>query len=51
MLSINPDAASRKDVARLADELMEARRLLVEVLEGSDMTVPIGVFLAHGEER
>lgn len=31
-LSVNPDAASRDDIARLASELMECRRLLCEFL-------------------
>jgi hypothetical protein len=33
MLSIHPDAASRDDVARLASELMEARRMITEILD------------------
>ncbi len=33
MLSINPDAATRNDVFRLAGELMEARHLLCEISE------------------
>ena len=35
MISINPDAASEGDIARLAAELMEARGLLKEVVEYS----------------
>lgn len=33
MLSINPDAATRDDVARLATELMECHRLMLESVE------------------
>lgn len=32
MLSINPDAATREDIARLAAELMEARYELLRLL-------------------
>jgi len=31
MLSINPDAATRDDVARLAAELMEAKRCMQDI--------------------
>jgi hypothetical protein len=33
MLSVNPDAANRNDVARLAAELMEANRNYEELIE------------------
>ena len=33
MLSINPDAATREDIARLAAELMEARHELLRLSE------------------
>lgn len=36
MLSIHPDAAHRDDIARLAADLMEARRLLGEFLFFAD---------------
>lgn len=40
MLSVHPDAATRQDVAQLAAELMECRRLLCHVwnhMHGQDM--------------
>lgn len=49
MLSINPDAATKEDVARLASELMEARRLLLGYMDNDDIMVEVGVFLAYQE--
>ena len=34
VLSINPDMATRDDIARLASELMEARQMLAALREG-----------------
>ncbi len=50
MLSVNPDAASRQDVARMAAELMEARHMLDEMLEGSDIIAEAAVFVSTAEE-
>lgn len=36
MLSINPDAASRDDIARLATELMECRDAITEAIENCE---------------
>ena len=50
MLSIHPDAASRDHVARLASEYMEARRLLAEAVEGSDIIAEAAVLLYSKDE-
>jgi hypothetical protein len=54
MLSVNPDAATRHDVAYLAAELMEARRLLclaLEIMRRQDVNVAlrdaIGAYLTE----
>jgi len=47
MLSIHPDAASRKDIARMAAELDEARDIMLHMLEGDDVTVRVAVLLGE----
>ena len=46
MLSINPDAASRHDVGRLAAELMECRKEVIEI-----KLKTIEQFIAEVEKR
>lgn len=42
LLGIHPDAASRRDIARLASELMEANRR-ISALERANLTLSIAV--------
>ena len=47
MLSINPDAATREDIARLASELMEARHELLrlsEIVNDEDRSIILSLF-------
>jgi len=47
MLSINPDAATREDIARLAAELMEARHELLrlsEIVSDEDRSIILSLF-------
>ncbi len=47
MLSINPDAANREDIARLASELMEARHELLrlsEIVSDEDSSIILSLF-------
>ena len=42
MLSINPDAATRDDVARLASELMESRKALQNISNEENIRLAAG---------
>ena len=47
MLSINPDAATKEDIAKLAAELMEARHELLrlsEIVSGEDRSIILSLF-------
>ena len=51
-LSVNPDMADRADVAHLAADLMQARRMLSEWLyDGSISYAEVAAFLEYNKEE